>query len=145
MKTRLGKLIVSKLINKNAHSLWYYDLLGPQQASEIKANLSKQSGVLVGRRRSSIGRRILLCTPTTLVRSKGSNSHSKALARYDYTQTSNTSFVFSFLTVCSKIYCLLHHLLPPKMASNLLKIQLVKEKNHVNLFNETLILLFIKK
>ncbi|KAK2554821.1 Zinc finger CCCH domain-containing protein 3 [Acropora cervicornis] len=53
---------------------------GPQQTSVIKANLSKQSGVLVGRRRSSNGRRILLCTPTTLVRSEASNSHSKALA-----------------------------------------------------------------
>ena len=100
MKTRLGKIISSKLINKNSHAFWYYDLLGPQQTSVIKANLSKQSGVLVSRRRSSNGRRILLCTPTTLVRSKASNSHSKALARYDYTQMSNTIIaVFSFQTV----------------------------------------------
>ncbi|XP_068697179.1 uncharacterized protein [Montipora foliosa] len=53
---------------------------GPRQTSSNETSSSRQSGVLVGRRRSSNGRRIILHTPTTLVKSKISNSHSKTLA-----------------------------------------------------------------
>jgi len=52
----------------------------PQRGSMSGASSSKQSQVLAGRRRSSNGRTIVLRTPTTLVRSKVSNSQTKTVA-----------------------------------------------------------------
>ena len=45
---------------------------------------SKAKQMPLGRRRSSNGYMVILRTPTTLVRSKVSNTPSKALARYSY-------------------------------------------------------------
>ena len=55
----------------------FFCLLVPRRLST-----SKQNQVLTGRRRSSNGCMTVLCTRTTLVKAKASNSQNQTLARY---------------------------------------------------------------
>ena len=57
-------------------------LSAPRRASTNEPSSSKSSQMPPGRRRLSNGHMLLLRTPTTLVRSKVSNTPSKILARY---------------------------------------------------------------